>query len=96
LLGFVGDRPRLYPRWTPIFVCITWMLDLDDRAGEFAKQVAMVEATRVFREISGFVDAANLVKPETPIVGRDALHTFLAWAEELTGRLAAGDEAVFR
>jgi DNA-binding transcriptional ArsR family regulator len=96
LLGFVGDCPRLYPRWTPIFVCITWILDLDDRAGELAKQVATVKATRVFREISGFVDEANLVKPATPIVGRDALHTFLAWADDLTGRLAAGDETVFR
>jgi DNA-binding transcriptional ArsR family regulator len=96
LLAFVGDRPSLNPRWTPIFVSIACMLYLADRAGELAKQVAMVEATRVFRQISGLIDDANLVKPAKPIVGPDALDAFFIWAEELTGRLAAGDGAAFQ
>ena len=96
LLGFVGDRPRLYPRWTPIFVCLTRMREFGDRAGELADRAAMVEASRVFGDISGLVDEANLIRPAAPIVGGDALHTFCAWADELTGRLAAGDDAAFR
>src|SRR5579864_7068892 len=52
-----------------MFVSIACVLQLADRAGDLTKHVAMVEATRAFREISGCIDEANLVKPAKPIGG---------------------------
>ncbi len=91
LLAFVGERPRLYPRWTPIFRCVAPILHLAAQADEFSPPVAMVEASRVFREIKPFVEAAGLMRPGVQVGGVSAWQTFVSWADELSRRLAAGD-----
>lgn len=96
LLAFIGERPRLYPRWTPIFRCLASILEIAGRADELAPPVAMVEASRVFRQIMPFVDAAGLMRPGLQIGGVNAWQTFETWADELSRRLAAGDDAAFR
>jgi len=96
LFGFVGERPRLLPRWTPIFRCLTAILDIAARAHEFEPAVQMVEASRAFRQIAPSIETAGLVAPATPISGAEAWATFRQWAEDITSRLGSGDPSAFR
>jgi hypothetical protein len=96
LLGFVGERPQLFPRWIPIFRCLRAILDIAARAQEFEPAVQMVEASQGFRQMAPCVDAAGLVGPATQIAGARAWLTFIEWAVDCTGRLARGDPSGFR
>lgn len=95
LLAFVGERPRLYPRWRPIFLCLAAILELGGRAPQLGEHVAMVEAGRVFRQITPSIEESGLMRPPVQIGGPDAWHAFVVWADELTRRLANGDDAAF-
>ncbi len=96
LLGFVGERPQLFPRWTPIFRCLTAILDIAVRIQEVEPAVQMVEASRLFRQIAPFVEASGLVVPVAQISGAEAWSSLMLWAEDVTARLASGDASVFR
>jgi len=85
----------LYPRWRSIFLCLGSFFELVCRAPEPAQRVAMVEASRVYRRMLLPLDDSGLMGPATEIAGPDAWHIFLAWADELTRRLAAGDDTAF-
>lgn len=95
LLTFVGERPRLYPRWRPIFLCLAYILALTGQPGELSERVAMVEASRVFRQIAPYVEQSGLARPRVPVSGPDAWDDFVTWAEELSARLASGDDTAF-
>jgi len=96
LLGFIGERPQLFPRWTPIFRCLTALLDTAARAQELEPAVQMVEASRTFRQIEQWIEASGLAMPVAHTSGAEAWSTLLLWAEDLTSRLASGDASVFR
>lgn len=95
LLEFVGERPRLYPKWTPMLLCLASILDLAGRGHELAEPVAMVEAALLFRQIKPLLEESSLVRPKVQISGKGAWHAFFVWAEELTRRLAAADAGAF-
>jgi DNA-binding transcriptional ArsR family regulator len=96
LLAFVGERPQLFPRWTPIFRCLTAILDIATCTQELEPAVQMVEASRLFREIAPFVEASGLMMPVARTSGVEAWAMLMQWAEDLTTRLASGDPSVFR
>jgi len=96
LLGFVGERPQVFPRWLPIFRCLAAILDIAARTQEFDSAVQMVEASRWFRKIVPLIEASGLVMPVAHISGPEAWSTLMLWAEDLTTRLANGDASAFR
>jgi DNA-binding transcriptional ArsR family regulator len=96
LQEFVGQRPRLYPRWRPIFLCLSSILEVACRAPELTQRVATVEANRVYRQILPLIEASSLMRPATEIAGLEAWRVFVTWADELTRRLAFGDDTAFR
>src|SRR5439155_19818816 len=69
LQAFVGELPRLYPRWTPIFSCLGRVMDFAARAPELVDRVAMVEANRAFRQIEPLLAESGLTGPGSPIEG---------------------------
>lgn len=91
LLGFVGERPQVYPRWTPIFRWLAAVLDIASRADELEQMVQRVEVRRVFRQIEPYVAAAGLIAPPVEISGDGTWSNFLKWALDITNRLATGD-----
>lgn len=95
LLAFIGERPRLYPRWRATFLSLAPILDLAGQVRELPDRVAMVEASRVFHQIKPLIDESGLMRPAGQIAGADAWRSFLVWAEELTRRLATADDAAF-
>jgi predicted transcriptional regulator len=96
LLGFIGQRPQHFPRWTPMFGFLTAILSAAPRIQELGPAVQMVEASRLFRQIAPFVEESGVIMPAVPISGAEAWSTLMLWAEDLTTRLARGDSSVFR
>ena len=96
LLAFVGDCPQRFPRWRPIFLCLASILELAGRASDLDHRAAMVEASRAYQQITPWIEESGLMKPAAAIVGPQAWSSFCAWADELSRRLAAGDDAAFQ
>jgi hypothetical protein len=79
--------------------CFSWQsltLDTTVRTQELEPAVQMVEANGTFREMTPFLEASGIVLPVAQISGVEAWSTLMLWAEDLTSRLASGDQSVFR
>jgi len=96
LLRFVGERPQVFPHWTPLFHSLAAIAEVATRGFEVEPVIQMVEASRGFQELAPTLDAAGLARPSSGITGAGAWTAFLHWANELTGRLAQGDVSALR
>jgi DNA-binding transcriptional ArsR family regulator len=96
LLGFIGERPQVFPRWTPIFSSLAAILDIAASAAGLEPVIQLVEVSRGFHLLAPTLDLAGLVGPPGQISGSDAWTAFMQWADEITSGLARGDASVLR
>lgn len=89
--------PNLFPLWSPIFLALDGLLDVDTREESLAPRARAVAARSAADRIGPLLDQAGIKKPDAKVKGEAYWDVFNEWALEITSGLAfAEPERVFR
>jgi hypothetical protein len=90
LLAFVGERPRVFPSWEPLFRVVTALLDTI-RAIETASETAQaIELEKLVANIATDVQNARIPPPPAERERTGSPEVLLSWAFDFMRSLASG------
>jgi DNA-binding transcriptional ArsR family regulator len=91
LLDFVGERPRVFPNWEPLFRIAAGLLDTTRATESAPETIQAIELEKLAAEIAPDLQAAGVPLPRDDRERAGSPEALLGWAFGFMRKLATGE-----